>query len=94
MQGKVVLITGGGTGIGRASAERLAEEGAHVVICGRRPEPLAETAAAIKAKGGGSAETITLDVSDLDAYAKIIADVAVRHKRLDVLMNKRHVGDL
>ena len=86
MQGKVVLITGGGTGIGRASAERLAEEGAHVVVCGRRPEPLAETVAAIKAKGG-AAEAVTLDVSDLDAYAKTIADVAARHKRLDVLVN-------
>jgi meso-butanediol dehydrogenase / (S,S)-butanediol dehydrogenase / diacetyl reductase len=86
MQGKIALITGGGTGIGRASAERLAEEGAHVVICGRRPEPLAETAAAIKAKGG-SAETVVLNVGDLDAYAKTIADVANRHKKLDVLMN-------
>ncbi len=86
MQGKVVLITGGGTGIGRASAERLAEEGAHVVVCGRRPEPLAETVAAIKAKGG-SAETVTLDVGDLDAYAQTIKDVAARHKKLDVVMN-------
>lgn len=86
MQGKVVLITGGGTGIGRASAERLAEEGAHVVVCGRRPEPLTETVAAIKANGG-AAEAVTLDVSDLDAYAKTIADVAARHKHLDVLVN-------
>jgi NAD(P)-dependent dehydrogenase (short-subunit alcohol dehydrogenase family) len=86
MQGKIVLITGGGTGIGRASAERLAEEGAHVVVCGRRPAPLAETAAAIHAKGG-KAETVTLDVADLDAYAATIADVAKRHQRLDVLVN-------
>ena len=86
MQGKVVLITGGGTGIGRASAERLAGEGAHVVICGRRAAPLNETVAAIRA-AGGAAESIVLDVGDLEAYAKVIADVAARHKRLDVLVN-------
>jgi NAD(P)-dependent dehydrogenase (short-subunit alcohol dehydrogenase family) len=43
MKGKVAFITGGSEGIGRATGLRLAEEGAHVVICARRPEPLAET---------------------------------------------------
>ena len=86
MQDKVAIITGGGTGIGRASAERLAAEGAHVVICGRRPEPLAHTLAAIHANGG-SAESVALDVSDLDAYTAVIANVATRHQRLDVLVN-------
>jgi NAD(P)-dependent dehydrogenase (short-subunit alcohol dehydrogenase family) len=86
MQGKVVIITGGGTGIGRAAAIRLAAEGATVVICGRRAEPLAETQSVIQ-KAGGRCETVQLDVSDTDAYTKAIADVARRHGRLDGLVN-------
>lgn len=89
MAGKIVLITGGGTGIGRASAERLAEEGARVVICGRRVEPLAATVAAIREKRG-TAESIVVDVADLEAYAAVIADVAARYQRLDVLVNNAY----
>ncbi len=43
MQGKRILITGGGTGLGRSMGRRLAELGADLVICGRREEPLEET---------------------------------------------------
>ncbi|HEX2502776.1 MAG TPA: SDR family NAD(P)-dependent oxidoreductase, partial [Miltoncostaeaceae bacterium] len=50
--GAVALITGGGTGIGRATALELARTGAAVAICGRREEPLAETNAAVEASGG------------------------------------------
>ncbi len=49
MKGKVAFITGGSDGIGRATSIRLAEEGAHVIICARRPENLAEAEAAVKA---------------------------------------------
>ena len=86
MEGKVVFITGGGTGIGRACAELLSEEGAHVAICGRRREPLEETLAAVHGLGG-YAETVVLDVSDLGVYAKTIADLAKRCGRLDGLVN-------
>ena len=86
MKGKVAFITGGSEGIGRATGIRLAEEGAHVVICARRPEPLAESAAAIKAVGG-SVETLQLDVGDPDAFTKAINDTAERHGRLDALVN-------
>ena len=54
MQGKVVFITGGSDGIGRATAIRLAEEGAKVIICARRKENLAEAEAAVKAVGAMS----------------------------------------
>jgi NAD(P)-dependent dehydrogenase (short-subunit alcohol dehydrogenase family) len=86
MQGKVALITGGSDGIGRASAIRLAEEGAHVIICARRPGPLAEAEAAVRAVGG-SVEALQLDVGDTDAYERAIVDAANRHGRLDALMN-------
>ncbi|NLB52843.1 MAG: SDR family oxidoreductase [Syntrophomonadaceae bacterium] len=52
VEGKVAVITGGGTGIGKAAAISLAAEGAKVLVTGRRPEPLQETVAEIKAKGG------------------------------------------
>ncbi|HRD97073.1 MAG TPA: SDR family NAD(P)-dependent oxidoreductase, partial [Rubrivivax sp.] len=47
LQGKVAFVTGGGTGIGAATAARFAEEGATVVVCGRRQAPLDEVVAGI-----------------------------------------------
>ena len=85
MQGKVAFITGGSDGIGRATAIRLAEEGAHVIICARRKENLDEAEAAVKAVG--SVEAFQLDVGDTDAYAKAIEDAAKKHGRLDALVN-------
>ena len=55
LQDKVAWITGGGSGLGRAMAERFAALGARVAVSGRRPEPLEETAAAIRAAGGTAA---------------------------------------
>lgn len=86
MQGKVIIVTGSSDGIGRATASRLAADGAHVVIVARRPEPLAEAEAAIRA-AGGSVETAQLDVSDGAAFDRLINDVAQRHGRLDGLVN-------
>src|SRR6201996_2774779 len=96
MQGKVVFITGGSDGIGRATAIRLAEEGAKVIICARRKENLAEAEAAVKAVGG-YVEALQLDVGDTDAYAKAIEDAAARHGRLDGLVNNAmsvHYSDI
>lgn len=86
MQGKVIIVTGASDGIGRATANRLSADGAHVVIVARRPEPLAEAEAAIQA-AGGSVETAQLDVSDGAAFDRLINDVAQRHGRLDGLVN-------
>lgn len=63
MSGKTVLITGGGTGLGRQFATTLAEVGATVILSARRSAPLEETAAAIRAQGG-TAHCVTLDVGD------------------------------
>jgi meso-butanediol dehydrogenase/(S,S)-butanediol dehydrogenase/diacetyl reductase len=86
LHGKVAFISGGGTGIGAATAERFAAEGATVVICGRRKEPLEEVVTRIKA-AGGRAEGVQADVSDEAQYVGAIEAAAQRHGRLDVLVN-------
>ncbi|MFO1292171.1 MAG: SDR family NAD(P)-dependent oxidoreductase [Rubrivivax sp.] len=85
-QGKVAFVSGGGTGIGAATAIRFAREGATVVICGRRKEPLDEVAAQI-ARAGGKAEAVQADVSDEAQYVGAIEAAAERHGRLDILVN-------
>lgn len=80
---RVALITGGGTGIGRATAETLVRHGCHVVILGRREQPLRETADAI----GASATWYPLDVSQRDQVAATVAMVVERWGQIDVLVN-------
>ena len=84
--GKVVWITGGGTGIGRAGAIMFAEEGATVALMGRRREKLEETAARMAAKNG-KAVVVPLDIGDRrqvnDAAKRLIADLG----RVDILVN-------
>lgn len=86
MQGRIAFVSGGGSGIGAATAMRLAEEGAHVVICGRRREPLDAVVAQIQA-AGGSAEAVQADVGQEAEYVGAIEGAAQRHGRLDVLVN-------
>lgn len=86
MQGKVAFVSGGGSGIGAAAAIRLAEEGALVVICGRRKEPLDKVVAEIQA-AGGKAEAVQADVGKEAEYVGAIEAAAQRHGRLDVLVN-------
>ncbi len=86
LEGKVAFITGGGSGIGEATAHRFAEEGATVVICGRRREPLESVAAAICAKGG-KAEWVQADVSKEAEFVASIQEAAKRNGHLDVLVN-------
>jgi meso-butanediol dehydrogenase/(S,S)-butanediol dehydrogenase/diacetyl reductase len=86
LQGKVAFITGGGSGIGAATAQRFAEEGATVVICGRRKELLDRVAADIRATGG-KAEGVQADVSNEAQYVGAIQDAAQRSGRLDILVN-------
>ncbi|WP_027996425.1 SDR family NAD(P)-dependent oxidoreductase [Simplicispira psychrophila] len=86
LQGKVALVTGAGTGIGAATALRFAQEGATVVLCGRRQEPLDAVVAQIKA-AGGQAEAVSVDVSDEAGFTAAINGAAARHGRFDVLVN-------
>ncbi|MFT3975593.1 MAG: SDR family NAD(P)-dependent oxidoreductase [Sphingomonas bacterium] len=83
--GRVAIVTGGSDGIGRATARLLAQRGATVVICARRPEKLEEARAEIARVG--KVEAVQLDVSDDAAFTHVIEDVAARHGRLDMLVN-------
>lgn len=71
LEGRRAIVTGGGSGIGRASAKRLAAEGAQVMVVGRRAPPLEETAEAIRATGG----TCLVHVSDAADEAGIAAAI-------------------
>ena len=86
LQSKVAFVTGGGSGIGAATAERFAQEGATVVVCGRRREPLDEVVGRIHA-AGGKAEAVVADVSDEAGFTAALEGTAQRHGRLDVLVN-------
>ena len=86
LQGKVAFVTGGGSGIGAATVMRFAQEGATVVICGRRREPLDEVVAAVLA-AGGKAEAVVADVSDEAGFTAALEAPAERHGGLDILVN-------
>jgi citronellol/citronellal dehydrogenase len=84
--GRVALVTGGGTGIGRATALELAGTGAKVVVCGRRTEPLSETAAAVEA-GSGEALAVAADLREEDEVERVVDAVLERFGTIDVLVN-------
>jgi NADP-dependent 3-hydroxy acid dehydrogenase YdfG len=86
LQGKVALVTGAGSGIGRAAALALAAEGATVVVNGRRQQPLDEVAKAI-ADAGGGAVTAAADLTDDAATADLAQQCLAEHGRVDVLVN-------
>ncbi|MEW2357873.1 SDR family oxidoreductase [Spirillospora sp. NPDC029432] len=79
---RTVIVTGAGTGIGRATARAFADEGAHVIAVGRRPEPLTETAA-----GHPNIHPLTADITADGAAQKIIDFALAYSGRLDVLVN-------
>lgn len=85
---KVALITGGGSGIGRACAESLADAGFSVVVSGRTRDSLEETVAHV----GGDAAAIVCDVGDPDAVASLFAGVEGKFGRLDLLFNNAGVA--
>jgi citronellol/citronellal dehydrogenase len=84
--GQVVLVTGGGTGIGRCTAHELAHLGAQVVIAARRREPLERTAAEI-ADAGGRCDVVELNVRDDAAVDAAVAGIVAKHGRLDALVH-------
>src|SRR5687768_9568885 len=83
LEGRVALVTGGGTGLGRASATELAACGAQVVLAGRREEVLAEAAERI----GDRATVVAGDVRRAEDADRMVRACLDRHGRLDVLVN-------
>lgn len=86
LSGKVALITGGGTGIGRAIALAFAREGASVAVAARRLEKLKEVIAAIE-KEGGQAIALECDVTRAKDAERAVHETAKRFGKLDVLVN-------
>jgi NAD(P)-dependent dehydrogenase (short-subunit alcohol dehydrogenase family) len=84
LAGRVVLVTGAGSGIGRAAAIRLAREGGALALVGRTAERLAETRAAI---GDAGVEIYPGDVGEAAAVERIVAATLARFSRIDVLVN-------
>lgn len=87
LEGRIALVVGGGSGMGRATSIRLAEEGANVIVA-----DLAEDAAGGVAKeiaaAGGVAEGVRLDATDTDAVRELFARIDAEHGRLHVLHNQ------
>ncbi len=83
---RIALVTGGGSGVGRAACEALAADGWEVVVSGRRRARLDETVDAVAA-AGGAAFAETVDVADPDSVSQLFERVEARHGRLDLLFN-------
>ena len=84
--GKVALVTAASRGLGRAVAQRLAQEGAHVTICARGEEQLLETAADIEVAAGGQVLAVTADVSDPAAVEPLVQATVEHFGRIDILV--------
>ncbi|MGH8444340.1 MAG: SDR family oxidoreductase [Solimonas sp.] len=84
--GQTIIVTGGGSGIGRCTAHELAALGAHVVLTGRKTEKLDATAAEIR-EDGGSVSTLAFDIRDEDAVKQAVKDVLAGRGRIDGLVN-------
>lgn len=92
MTARIVVVTGGETGIGRATSERLAAAGMRIVIGGILPEEGAETVAAIRATGG-AAEFHQVDVREVSAVDALVNEAARAYGCIDVMINNAAVFD-
>ena len=91
VDGKVALVTGGSSGIGRGCSEKLAAEGAFVVVTDIQDAMGADVVAGIKA-AGGRAEYLHHDVTEEGEWEAVVGKVRERHGRLDFLVNNAGIG--
>ena len=83
LSGQVALVTGGGTGIGKAIAQAMHKEGAKIIIVGRKEEILKEAQAEL----GSDVETMTCDVTQEDQVKKVYENIMSNHGKIDILIN-------
>ena len=88
---RITVVTGAGSGVGRAACLALAADGWSVVAAGRRREPLDDTVARIQA-AGGAGTAVAVDVADPDAVEELFSRVEADHGRLDLLFNNAGTG--
>ena len=86
LDGQVCVVSGSGTGMGKAAALELARLGATVIGCGRRPEPIEAVVGEIT-EAGGKAEATALDIRDEEAVDAFFDGIVERHGRVDTLVN-------
>jgi NAD(P)-dependent dehydrogenase (short-subunit alcohol dehydrogenase family) len=89
--GRVALVTGGGTGLGRATAAELARSGASVVVCGRREEPLAAARAEMEA-AGADCLAVAADVREEGEVERVVDAAIARFGHVDVLVNNAGIA--
>lgn len=85
LEGRVALVTGAGSGIGKATAVRLASEGARVGVLSDTPAEVGETAEEIR-RAGGDAAPLSADVADANAVKRAVSELAGRYGRLDIVV--------
>ncbi|MDP3779167.1 MAG: SDR family oxidoreductase [bacterium] len=86
LSGKNIIITGGGSGLGRSIAESVAREGAHVIICGHKMADVKNTCAEIR-KDGGMCDYAKADVTSKKQVESFFKKVKVKYKKIDALIN-------
>ena len=87
LKGKTIIITGGGTGLGKSMAVRFAELGANLVLTSRRQDVLDETSAEIKEATGAKILTVAADIRSPEQVADMVAQSVSRFKKIDGLLN-------
>jgi 3-oxoacyl-[acyl-carrier protein] reductase len=91
LEGKVAIVTGAGSGIGRGVALALAKEGLKVVLCGRRENKIEETVNAIWEEGGGGL-AVQADVSQVEDVDRVVKTTLETYPGVDILINNAGIG--
>jgi NAD(P)-dependent dehydrogenase (short-subunit alcohol dehydrogenase family) len=92
LEGLIAVVTGGASGIGRATAEAMAREGASVVVADRDTERAAEVVAGIR-KDGGRGASVVVDIADESSVIAMVEQIVGRHATIDVLVNSAAITD-